>query len=113
MKSLYNRKRSGFDVESQTAGESSNHNVAGKGDEDDVSSKRKTQIERFIRYMAPPVLLSGITLGLFLPSYQADPVSSNLLYEQHHTNNNKVCCCFALLSFLVCIVYGHFEVVKA
>ncbi len=42
---------------------------------DELFTKKRKRVERLLQYILPPVMLASISVGLFMPSYRADPVS--------------------------------------
>jgi hypothetical protein len=74
MSAIYNRRTP--PLESQFPGQSS-----GISNDVDASKRQRNKLERFLKYVFPPVAVAGVTLLVFVPSYQNDPVSyKSLVY---------------------------------
>lgn len=72
---MFKRKLGSFSA-SQNPGESTEHGDGKASAKEQIKTKRK-QIERFLQYIIPPFALTAATVGIFMPSYQSDPVSDN------------------------------------
>jgi len=96
MGSIYNRRKLGTELNNSNP-DLNKMNEDENTANNQVSKQRKKKIERMLQYLGPPFALTAITLGLFMPSYQADPFSSTTVI----VGAALLALLWALLQFLI------------